>query len=241
MTQAKNEQIKSKRRVADHGEVFTAEREVNAMLDLVKQETERIDSTFLEPACGNGNFLAAILKRKLAIVGIIGKGKPGIWESESIKALMSVYGVDLLPDNVEECQLRLYDIWNDAYSKACKKECNDICRDTAMFVLKRNILCGDALTLKDSEGKAIIFSEWSWVGNGRVKRRDFRLDVLMMENEDPNSYDDNNMQLSLFADEATGSENWMVDPLTGQSTPAPIAEYPLMHYTRLQEAELYGA
>ena len=125
MTQTKNKQIKSKRRVADHGEVFTAEREVNAMLDLVKQETERIDSTFLEPACGNGNFLAVILKRKLAIIDIIGKGKPSIWESESIKALMSVYGVDLLPDNVEECQLRLYDIWNDAYSKACKRECND--------------------------------------------------------------------------------------------------------------------
>ncbi|MCI5771267.1 MAG: hypothetical protein MR021_00320 [Clostridiales bacterium] len=241
MTQAQNKQIKSKRRVSDHGEVFTAEREVNAMLDLVKQETERVDSTFLEPACGNGNFLAAILKRKLAVVDIIGKGKPGIWESESIKALMSLYGVDLLSDNVEECQLRLYGIWNEAYSKVCKKECSDQCRNTAMFILKRNILCGDALTLKDSEGKPIIFSEWSWIGNGRVKRRDFRLDVLMMENRDPNSYDDNNIQLSLFADEATGSENWMVDPLTGQSTPAPIAEYPLTHYTRLQEAGLYGA
>lgn len=240
MAQAKNKQIKSKRRVTDHGEVFTAEREVNAMLDLVKQETGRIDSTFLEPACGNGNFLAAILRRKLAVVDIIGKGKPGIWESESIKALMSVYGVDLLPDNVEECQLRLYDIWNEAYSKACKKECSDQCRNTATFVLKRNILCGDALTLKDSEGKPIIFSEWSWIGSGRVKRRDFRLDVLMMENKDPNSYEDNNMQLSLFAEEATGSENWMVDPLTGQSTPAPIAEYPLIHYSRLQEAGLYG-
>ena len=63
----------------------------------------------------------------------------------------------------------------------------------------------------------------------------------MKENHDPNSYDDNNMQLSLFADEATGSENWMVDPLTGQSTPAPVAEYPLTYYTRLQEVELYGA
>lgn len=241
MTQAKNEQIKSKRRVADHGEVFTAEREVNAMLDLVKQETERIDSTFLEPACGNGNFLAAILRRKLAVVDIVGKGKPGIWESESIKALMSVYGVDLLPDNVEECQLRLYGIWNEAYSKACKKECSDQCRDTAAFVLKRNIRCGDALTLKNSEGEPIIFSEWSWIGSGRVKRRDFRLDVLMMENKDPNSYDDNNIQLSLFAEEATGSENWMVDPLTGQSTPAPIAEYPPTHYTRLQEVGHYDA
>ena len=58
-------QVKSKQRVTDHGEVFTADREVNAMLDLVKQETERVDSRFLEPACGDGNFLAEILHRKL--------------------------------------------------------------------------------------------------------------------------------------------------------------------------------
>lgn len=61
-------QVKSKQRVADHGEVFTNPREVNAMLDMVKQETERIDSRFLEPACGNGNFLAEVLRRKLAVV-----------------------------------------------------------------------------------------------------------------------------------------------------------------------------
>lgn len=94
------------------------------------------------------NFLAAILKRKLAIIDIMDKGKPRIWESESIKALMSVYGVDLLPDNVEECQLRLYDIWNDAYSNACKRECNDKCRETAMFILKRNILLSCNSVLK---------------------------------------------------------------------------------------------
>ena len=58
-------QVKSRARVADHGEVFTADREVNAMLDLVKQDTERVDSRFLEPACGDGNFLAEILRRKL--------------------------------------------------------------------------------------------------------------------------------------------------------------------------------
>ena len=116
MTQAKNEQIKSKRRVADHGEVFTAEREVNAMLDLVKQETERIDSTFLEPACGNGNFLAAILKRKLAVVDIIGKGKPGIWESESIKALMRVFLRNLkLHKQVQQFGLR--------HSQSCPITC----------------------------------------------------------------------------------------------------------------------
>lgn len=96
------------------------------------------------------------------------------------------------------------------------------------------------MTLKQNDGTPIVFSEWSWVGGGRVKRRDYRLDVLMMENKDPSSYDSNNMQLSLFAEEVSGAENWMIDPLTGQSTPAPIAEYPLMHFTRLQEAENYG-
>lgn len=100
-------QVKSKKRVADHGEVFTAEREVNAMLDLVKHETERIESTFLEPACGNGNFLAEILRRKLAIVDQY-KRFPSDWERYSVVAMMSIYGVDILPDNVAECRERLY-------------------------------------------------------------------------------------------------------------------------------------
>ncbi len=233
-------QIKSKKRVADHGEVFTAEREVNAMLDLVKHETERVDSTFLEPACGNGNFLAEIIRRKLAVVDTIGKNKPGVWESESVKAMMSIYGVDILPDNVEECRERLFQIWDEAYTKTCKKECSDTCRETVRFILRRNILCGDALTMKANDGQPIIFSEWSWVGGGRVKRRDFRLDVLMMEHNDPNSYDNNNMQYSMFDDEASGAANWMIDPLTGQPTPAPLAEYPMTHYTRLQEADNDG-
>ncbi len=237
---AVEKQIKSKKRVADHGEVFTAEREVNAMLDLVKQETERIDSTFLEPACGNGNFLAEIIRRKLAVVDTVGKNKPGVWQQESVKAMMSIYGVDILQDNVDECRERLFQIWDEAYTKACKKACNDQCRETVRFILRRNILCGDALTMRESNGQPIIFSEWSWVGSGRVKRRDFRLDVLMMENKDPNSYDTNDMHYSLFAEEAEDEASWMVDPLTGQPTPAPIAEYPVTHYTRIQEAESDG-
>ena len=107
-------QVKSKKRVADHGEVFTAEREVNAMLDLVKHETERIESTFLEPACGNGNFLAEILRRKLAVVDQY-KRFPSDWERYSVVAMMSIYGVDILSDNVAECRERLYGIWETAY------------------------------------------------------------------------------------------------------------------------------
>lgn len=234
MSETKSKQVKSKQRVADHGEVFTAEREVNAMLDLVKQETERIDSTFLEPACGNGNFLAEILRRKLAVVDQY-KRFPADWEKYSVVAVMSIYGVDLLPDNVEECRERLYGIWEKAYKAVCKKECTEDCKAAVRFILQRNILCGDALTLKAADGQPIIFSEWSMVGKATVKRRDFRLDVLMNEHDDPNAYEDNNMQLSLFGEDATGFDNWMTDPLTGQPTPAPIAEFEPIYYWRVQE------
>ena len=103
-------QIKSRERVAERGEVFTAEREVNAMLDLVKQETERIDSRFLEPACGTGNFLVEILRRKLEVVRRQYQKQLGELELQTTIALSSVYGIDIMKDNVEECCQRLLDI-----------------------------------------------------------------------------------------------------------------------------------
>ena len=104
MAQEEKQQVKSKQRVVDRGEVFTAEREVNAMLDLVKQETERIDSRFLEPACGDGNFLAEILRRKLDVVERNYKRSQADYEKYAVLALMSMYGVDIMQDNVEECR-----------------------------------------------------------------------------------------------------------------------------------------
>ena len=230
-------QVKSKQRVADHGEVFTAEREVNAMLDLVKQETERIDSRFLEPACGDGNFLAEILRRKMAVVKANYRRSPADYEKYAVIAVTSIYGIDILQDNVEACRERLFGIWNEEYTANCKKEANDECRETVRFILSRNILCGNALTLKqvDSQGQdtehPIIFSEWSVVLGSTVKRRDFRLDVLMRENEDANQYD---TQLSLFSDDTSGFDNWDVDPVTHQPIPKPIREYPPTDYRRLK-------
>ena len=230
-------QVKSKQRVADHGEVFTAEREVNAMLDLVKQETERIDSRFLEPACGDGNFLAEILRRKMAVVKVNYRRNPADYEKYAVIAVTSIYGIDILQDNVEACRERLFGIWNEEYTANCKKEANDECRETVRFILSRNILCGNALTLKqvDSQGQdteqPIIFSEWSVVLGSTVKRRDFRLDVLMRENEDANQYD---TQLSLFSDDTSGFDNWEVDPVTHQPIPKPIREYPPTDYRRLK-------
>ncbi|WP_312458328.1 hypothetical protein [Proteiniclasticum sp.] len=183
-------QVKSKQRVADHGEVFTAEREVEAMCNLVKQETERIDSRFLEPACGDGNFLSVILKRKLAIVKKKYKRSAYDWERNSLLALGSMYGVDIMLDNVLACQERLFEIWNKEYKAVCKKECNEETREAARFILKLNIVCGNALTLLCVDGEGcelnvpIIFSEWTFPFNdARMQRKDYTFAELLAMDE----------------------------------------------------------
>lgn len=192
-----NNQVKSKQRVADHGEVFTADREVNAMLDLVKQETERVDSRFLEPACGDGNFVAEILRRKLeaakkrAIPPKKKKPLPMEYEKQSVIAIASIYGVDLLIDNVQACRERLYEIWDKEYETICKKEVNDDCRAAVKFILSRNIVCGNALSLKvvDAEGndtdEPIVFSEWAFIMGDMMQRKDFRFDKLLAGDYEP--------------------------------------------------------
>lgn len=230
-------QVKSKQRVADHGEVFTAEREVNAMLDLVKQETERIDSRFLEPACGDGNFLAEILRRKMVVVKANYRRSTADYEKYAVLAVTSIYGIDILQDNVDACRRRLFDIWNEEYTACCKKDTSDECRDAVRFILSRNILCGNALSLEQVDdngqdtGEPIIFSEWTFVMGSLIKRRDFRLDVLMRENEDAKNYD---TQLSLFENDANNADLWEEDPVTHQPIPKPIRMYPPTDYRRLQ-------
>ena len=156
-------QVKSKKRVRDKGEVFTNEREVNAMLDLVKQETERIDSRFLEPACGNGNFLIEILRRKLEVVKSRYKKSQWEYEKNGLIAVMSCYGVDIMPDNVLECQNRLFEYFEKEYKSLFKKNIKQEYLDIVKFVLSKNILCGDALSMKTSTNKPITFAEWSFV------------------------------------------------------------------------------
>lgn len=183
-------QTKSKERIREHGEVFTAEREVKAMCDLVKDETERIDSRFLEPACGDGNFLAEILKRKLAVVRKK-YGKSSLdYEKNSLLAASSIYGVDILLDNVIACRKRMFDIWNGEYTAVCKKECDDQTREAVRFILSRNIVCGNALTLKcvDESGKdtdePIVFSEWAFITGSMLQRSDYSFAELLQEDID---------------------------------------------------------
>ena len=133
-----NEQLKSKKRVSDHGEVFTNEREVNAMLDLVKHETERIDSRFLEPACGNGNFLAEVIRRKLDVVDQRYSKSQLEWERYAFVAVSSIYGVDILEDNAQECRERLFNIFEQRYKSLFKKHCKEECSRSIKYLLNRN-------------------------------------------------------------------------------------------------------
>ena len=200
-------QVKSKQRVADHGEVFTAEREVKAMCDLVKQETERIDSRFLEPACGDGNFLSEILSRKLAAVKKKYRRSPLDYEKNAILALSSVYGVDILQDNAIACRERLFALWDKQYKAVCKTDCNDDTREAARFILSRNIVCGNALSLRrvDENGKdtdePIVFSEWAFITGSQMQRKDYTFDELLNGDAKSRKKRAKKEQLTLFDDE----------------------------------------
>lgn len=205
-------QVKSKQRVADHGEVFTAEREVKAMCDLVKQETERIDSRFLEPACGDGNFLSEILTRKLIIVKSKYKKSSYDYERNSLLALSSIYGVDILLDNAIACRKRLFTIWDKEYKKVCKKECSDDTREAAKFILSRNIVCGNALSLRcvDENGKdtnePIVFSEWTFPFNdSKMQRKDYTFDELLNRDDKSINKSKGKEQIDMF-DESQPNE-----------------------------------
>jgi N-6 DNA Methylase len=166
--------VKSKQRVADHGEVFTPAWMVEAMLDLVKDETQRIDSRFLEPACGSGNFLVQVLRRKLAAVELKYSRSDFERQHFALLAVMCIYGIELLPDNIVECRANLLDIFAEYLN--VDASC-DIHR-AGSHVLSLNLVHGDALTMKDSRGAPITFAEWGYLGKGKFQRRDFRLDVL---------------------------------------------------------------
>ncbi len=167
-------QVKSKQRVADHGEVFTPAWMVEAMLDLVKAETERIDSRFLEPACGSGNFLVQILRRKLAAVEL--KFGRSNFEKRhyALLALMCTYGIELLEDNIAECRVIMLETLVDFLNL---EESDELYR-AAYYVLSQNIVHGDALKMRTKDDEPITFAEWGYLGKGRFQRRDFRLDVL---------------------------------------------------------------
>ncbi len=211
-TNENTKQIKSRQRVAQHGEVFTNPREVNAMLDLVRDESFRLDSRFLEPACGDGNFLIEILRRKLSLLKDI--KSPTEWEFQSLIAVGSCYGIELLEDNAEACRQRLF---AEVREQIGKKGCTQGYEESLRYMLKKNIVCGDALTYRTADGKAITFCEWTPIaGSMQFSRRDFQFDFLVNQTH----------QYSLFDEQGEA-----------QSFDEPIKSYPPIHYTQLYRYE----
>ena len=222
VTNDKEKQVVSKQRVADHGEVYTAKREVNAMLDLVKEETERIDSRFLEPACGTGNFLVEILNRKMEAVHRKHAKNQFEYDLASAQAVSSMYGVELLPDNVETCIERLFQQYKEIYREHQSVNASIKLEQCIKYLLRKNILCGDALTMLQSNGKPITFCEWTFIGTkGKVKRRDFEFSELLRTLESDIS--ESNVPTDMFSIR----EHSFVH--------LPKREYPLTDYLKLPD------
>lgn len=230
-------QVKSKQRVADHGEVFTAEREVKAMCDLVQSQCDKVDATFLEPACGDGNFLAEILDRKLARVKKDARGDATQWEWLSIRAVASLYGVDIMQDNAEECRQRLFKKWDKAYKSACKKQCNDETRESVRYILSKNIVCGNALTMmcvdenQQDTAEYIVFSEFKIARPYVLKHLEYRLDVLLKAKETPKEQ----RQIALASDVDDIYNYLEISPVTGEYVPKPIREHEPRDYKEIRD------
>jgi hypothetical protein len=212
--------VVSRQRVSDHGEVYTPKTIVNKMLDLVSQETERIESRFLEPACGTGNFLAEVLSRKLAIVKSRYSRSQLDYERYAILAVSSIYGIDILEDNVERCRKRLLSLFIDHYRAMFRASIKSDCIRSAEFILGRNIEWGDALTLMTVGPipRPIVFSEWSPFNGSQLKRRDFSFKNLLQHA--------GMRDLPLFSD--LGDDVFM---------PSPTKEYPLIHFLQVADAD----
>lgn len=175
--------VKSRRRVKAYGEVFTPRHMVNQMLDLVRAELETgpsfVDKTFFEPAAGDGNFLVAILQRKLR--AIERRYQPEFWPSESLFALASIYGVELLRDNHEaalDALLAEFTRFHRSNGVNCGHYTN--LYRSALYLLGANVVNGNTLTGLDASGNPIQFSWWNRVLNvpGTVQREPFSLASL---------------------------------------------------------------
>ena len=212
---------KSKQRVRDHGEVFTPDFIVDDMLNLVYNETQRIESRFLEPACGDGNFLIKILERKLDVVEKNYKVNQFDYEKYSLVAVSSLYGVELLADNTIKARERLYEYFVLRYKKVFKKKISEEFLKNIQFLFAKNIIQGNALTLKDTNDNPIVFSEWSLANGKKVKRRDFQYsDLASMDQIIP----------TLFSVQEVSDTGEVV------FSPLPVKEYPIVNFMEIYRA-----
>lgn len=225
----KGHQVVSRSRVTNYGEVYTGDREVASMLDLVKQETERIESRFLEPACGTGNFLLEVLRRKLSVVRTKYRRVQLDYERNGVIAISSLYGVDILEDNILECRNRLLDLFDAEYKKVFGLTCKQECHESAQYILSQNILWGDSLTLKTvcDSPTPLVFPEWSPVNSRMIKRRDFEFGELLDSQKSKGHMDLWNPEKNPGLKSDEGEDIFL---------PRPIKEYPLIHFLEVSNA-----
>ncbi len=170
-------QVISKERVLRHGEVFTAEKEVEAMLDLVKKESFRIETTFLEPSCGTGNFLVEILRRKL-LTAKKERTRQKEWERAALQSLSSIYGIELMADTAKISRKRLFEIFEKEYRELFADSFQGKILQAANFILQKNIITGDTLKMKTTKGKPIVFTKWIF-SNDKVARQEFEMRAMI--------------------------------------------------------------
>ena len=211
----------SRQRIIDYGEVFTPPGLVSDMLDLVQNECERIESRFLEPACGNGNFLVEVLRRKLLTVDKRNARDPARWQRDAILSVSSLYGIDLQADNALVCRDRLLSVLSSAYETRFKEPLADAAVHSAAYILSKNILQGDALTLLMENGRPILFSEWTPINGQLLKRKTFVYKHLLDHAE--NSSADTAPLFSELGEDVYFSK--------------PIRDYPPCHYLKVADAE----
>ena len=172
-------QVKSKQRVSDFGEVYTAHRQVTDMLDLIPAEAVGIDTTYLEPACGNGNFIIEILKRKFALITA---KDPWTYSIFMLRCVASVYGVDIQKDNTMETVDRIVAATEKVYEKAFHRLPNTLVTDAVRKIALRNIVWGNTLTGETGDGDPLSFHEWDIREDGSIMSKEYALTDMIRHN-----------------------------------------------------------
>jgi hypothetical protein len=176
----KEKQIKSKSRVNKYGEVFTANKEVNNMLNLIDRKGF-VNETVLEPACGTGNFLVEALERKLKAIDEQRHPTRLSYVRDLVTVLATLYGVDIQADNVLETRNRLAIMVNEAY-RSMYHEDNKSLSKAVHFIITHNIMVGNTLELKNENNEPLKFAEWKMQPNGTIYRRDYTMQELIENN-----------------------------------------------------------
>jgi hypothetical protein len=188
-----NNLIKSKARIQKHGEVFTPAWVVNDMLNLLPEEVWEVGKTFLEPACGEGAFLIEIIKRKLEIIYTENQTE---WEWLAAIATSSIYGIEILEDNIANCRKNVLQVFSKFYNAKFPKTQDEEVIKTIQFLLEKNIIQGNALTYrkcaiscgnKCNKCELILFSEWTPLENYQLKRKDYSYEGVIKASEQKNA------------------------------------------------------